>query len=228
MFDIAIRPKNRDGEIVVLIHGLFHCSAVMYPLGRFLNNHGYVVFCYDYRSTRGDVAKHATRFKLYLENLARTYPDKRINIVTHSLGSLVTRQALAHFAEGATDPGEILTRQTIGRVVFTAPPNRGSKVATLALKWLPFISGILRPLADLSYGEFSSVHEIPIPTDIELGIIAAKYDHMVPRDSVQLPSAQTDYKMMPAIHVIVMNTPSVQREILHFLQHGKFSTSIVE
>lgn len=224
MFNIAIKPKNQDGEIVVLIHGLFHCSAVMYPLGRFLNNHGYMVFCYDYRSTRGDVVKHAAQFKLYLEDLARTYPDKKINIVTHSLGSLVTRQVLAHFAKDETATDEILTRQKIGRVVFTAPPNRGSKVATLAVKCLPFIAHAIRPLPDLSYGASSNVHKIPIPSGLELGIIAATYDHMVPRDSVQLPNAQTDYKMMPAIHVAIMITPSVQREVLYFLQHGKFSS----
>ncbi|MDD4317198.1 MAG: alpha/beta fold hydrolase [Victivallaceae bacterium] len=224
MFDIAIKPQNKDGEIVVLIHGLFHCSAMMYPLGRFLNKHGFRVFCYDYRTTRHNVVEHAEKFKTYLEHLVVCNPKQRINIVTHSLGSLVTRQALAHLADENQLGNEILDRQHIGRLVFTAPPNRGSKVAATALKLAPFSGTLIKPLADLSYGEKSRVHQIPIPAGVELGIIAAAYDHLVPQDSTQLPEVQTAFTVMPAIHMTIMNNRGVRNEILHFLRHGKFSS----
>ncbi len=218
MLHFAAAPQCDTGELAVTIHGLSHNAFYMYSMGKFLGMKGYETYCYDYRTTRGDVKQHAAEFKTALEELVRKYPDRRINIVTHSLGSLVTRQVVGSL----TDEG-VLTKDKIKSVVMLAPPNRGSKAASLALKYIPFSDQISKPLPDLAFGEDSPVHNIPlIPKDIPLGIIVASHDLLVPRDSTSLET-QDDYLIMSSGHSFIMMRPKVQKQVLNFFQNSRFS-----
>ncbi len=221
-FHFPANPECEKQELAVTIHGLTHNGLHMYTMGKFLASRGYETYCFDYRTTRGTVQEHAVEFKAFLETLARKYPDYPINIVTHSMGGLVTRQTLGHLCDSQPcSPGELLTRNRIKRIVMLAPPNRGSKVASAAVKYVPFSPNIMEPLPDLSYGEDSPVHKIPVPSGIPIGIIAASADIAVPRDSTSLEN-QSDYLVMTSSHSFIMMRTKVQRQVLEFFQNAKF------
>lgn len=217
MLHFAASPQCDTGELAVAIHGLSHNAFHMYSMGKFLGTKGYETYCYDYKTTRGNVIQHANDFKTHLEELVRKYPERRINIITHSLGSLVTRQVL-----GSLTTEGVLTKDKIKCVVMLAPPNRGSKVAEWALKYIPFSNHIMKSLPDLAFGEDSPVHDIPIPQGIPLGIIAASHDILVPRISTPLET-QDDYIVMNSGHSFIMMRPKVQKQVLYFLQHRRFN-----
>lgn len=220
-FHLPADPECEKHEVAVMIHGLMHSGVHMYSMARFMASQGYEAYCFDYRTTRGNVREHAEDFRLFLEALARKYPDYPINIVTHSLGSLVTRQALGHLDPGSPEVNKLLTRERIKRIVMLAPPNRGSHIAAVAVKYVPFSLDIMHPLEDLSYGEESPVHNIPVPDGIPIGIIAASMDIAVPRDSTPLEN-QADYLVMTSAHTFIMMRPKVQRQVLAFFKNAQF------
>jgi pimeloyl-ACP methyl ester carboxylesterase len=209
---IPAASSCENGGLVVLVHGLMHSGFYMMPLARYLAKHGYECFCYDYRTTRGDVRRHGENFRQRLGELLAAHPGRKLHIVTHSLGGLVTRQALS-------DPA--FPRERIGRVVMLAPPNRGSKVASLCLKLIPGSRVLVRTLDDLSFGESSPVHRIPVPEGVEIGVMVASYDILVPRCSTAL-DGQRDGVTVFSGHTYMMLRPNVMRQALAFLRDGRF------
>ncbi len=205
-------PSCDTGELAVMIHGLMHNGLYMTPMAKFLAKNGYETYSYDYRTTRGCVKDHAAAFRKKLDELMARHPGRKINIVTHSLGGLVTRQTLG-------DPSFPLGN--IHRVVMLAPPNRGSKVASFYLKYVPCGDKIVRTLADLSFGENSPVHQIPIPQNVEIGIIVASHDILVPRCSTAL-TCQKDCVVVLSGHTYMMLRPKVMHQTLAFLKSGSF------
>jgi alpha-beta hydrolase superfamily lysophospholipase len=113
-FYLPPAPENDRNEIVVLIHGLIHRSFHLYSLGKFFRNAGFSVYIYNYQTARQTISHHAGDFKLFLEKIAReSPPDVKINIITHSLGGIVAREALGHLADGNDWAGETLTPDRI-------------------------------------------------------------------------------------------------------------------
>lgn len=212
MFHVPANPSCANGELVVTIHGLLHNGLYMLPLARFLAKNGYECFCYDYRSTRDGVRGHGEDFRRRLAELLARHPDRKLNLVTHSLGGLVARQALS-------DPA--FPRGRLGRCVMLAPPNRGSKAASFCLKHIPGSGILVRPLEDLKFGEVSPVHRIPVPEGIDIGILAASHDILVPRCSTDLPG-RSDWLVMFSGHTYMMLRPKVMRQVLAFLRNGRF------
>lgn len=214
MFHVPANPSCDNGELAVTIHGLLHNGLYMLPLARFLARNGYECFCYDYRTTRGDVRKHAAGFRRNLDDLLARYPDRKINIITHSLGGLVTRQTLGD--------APALPPERVRRIVMLAPPNRGSKVATFCLKYIPGSASLIKTLPDLSFGDNSPVHRIPVPEEFDIGILAASHDILVPRCSTALP-CQSDYLVVFSGHTYMMLRPKVMRQTFAFLRDGHFA-----
>ena len=89
----------------------------------------------------------------------------QIHLVTHSMGGIIGRIALAEYMP-----------LRFGRFVMIAPPNRGSHVAA---RLAPYLGRICPPLVQLTDGSESFVCSLPPPTVAELGIIAAEGDFLV-------------------------------------------------
>ena len=173
-------PLGEDkNEVVVMVHGLIRRSINFYRLGRVLQKYGYHVYLYDYQTSRHSVAEHGQHFKAYLEKIVAEHPDKQLNIVTHSMGGILTREALAHLAQGKNEADEILLRQCFKRIIMIAPPNLGSDIARRCCKYLPFTANWLKPLADLSSSPGAYIHQVPIPTGLDIGIIIGRFDNEV-------------------------------------------------
>jgi pimeloyl-ACP methyl ester carboxylesterase len=213
---------EEKNEVVVLVHGLIRRSINFYRLGRLLQNRGYHVYLYDYQTSRYSVAEHGQHFKTYLEKIITEQPGKKINLVTHSMGGILTREALGHLAEEATiSDHEILTRECFNRIVMIAPPNLGSDIAKHCCKYLPFTANWLQPLADLSSADDSSIHQVPIPKGLDIGIIIGRFDHEVKAEYTILPGVR-HYLTINAEHSFIMYMPAAKKAVISFLENGYF------
>lgn len=207
--------KNRH-EAVVMIHGLLLRGLYMYKTGKFLARNGYTVFIYDYFTTRKNIAAHGADFEKYIENIASENPSLKINIVTHSLGGIITRETL-----GRIDSKNSILKDRIKRIVMLAPPNRGSDMAEMIIRRFPFLGKIIKPLPELSSSPEAYVMKTYIPSDYETGIIAASHDRKVSEKSTHLES-EKDHILIISGHSLIIYSAQAQKAILNFLENGSF------
>jgi pimeloyl-ACP methyl ester carboxylesterase len=113
------RPRDR---LVVGVHGFNGSASTM---DRFLNplrDAGFTCATFVYPNDQ-PIADSARVLAGELAGLARRQPDRRIDLVTFSMGGLVARAAIEN---PQLDPGNV------ERLVMIAPPNRGSVCARFA------------------------------------------------------------------------------------------------
>ncbi len=197
-------------EIVVLIHGLMRTSLSMRPLKSFLEGYGYQVYLYSYPSPRYSIQQHGIRLKYFIDDLIAQNPGKKINFITHSLGGIITREAVSKLK-----PNQV---KQIGCLIMLAPPNQGSKLAKLSTKIFPLFTSPIKPLAELSSEQSSYVHRVPVPK-IKIAIIAGKYDAKVPPEYARL-NGQMEPIVINTNHMVIMNNAKVRELILQFLANG--------
>ena len=201
-------PKvNREQEKVIVIHGYASTALNMEPLRYRLSGHGFDAVCWSYPSLFGATKSHADRFRRYLDDLDDA--EVRYHIVAHSMGSVVTRAALL----GATPEG-------LGRVVFVTPPILGSPIARLAPRVIKWIS---RAVNDMSNDPESFVNSLPPLKHVDVGIIAARYDVLVPQWSSRM-STQCDYVVLPTSHNSLLYLSQTADLAASFLRTGRFET----
>lgn len=211
--------KKDRREVTVLIHGLARRSSHLHSLGRFFSRAGYTVYVYDYYSTRNNIANHGRDFSRFLKEIVARHPAMKINIISHSLGGIITREALTRLNE--TDKGEIFNANRIKSIVMLAPPNHGSAAAGLALRIFPFARSLMKPLAELSSNPNAYVHKVPVPAGIPVGIIASRLDLHVSVSRTILKE-QTDHLTVSSGHDGIVNRRNVRDATLRFIETSKF------
>ena len=212
----AAQPESRrsaGSETVVLLHGLGRTSASMSKLHRRLEQGGYRVKDWSYRSTRGRIEDHGQRLHDLLATIDSDPGVSRIHIVGHSLGGIVARYALT-----------VEVPEKIGRVVMLAPPNRGSAAAR---RLAPLLGKIIRPLEQLSDDPASDVNQLAVPARIEFGVIAAAADGIIRPEDTHLPG-EADHLVVPGSHTFIMNRDDVCDAVFAFLKGGRFCEPTAE
>lgn len=192
-------------ERVIVIHGFLAHGVWMWPLVVRLRRGGFKATSWSYRSLFSPIRDHAQRLS---DLLARETSDEPVvHIVAHSMGCIVTRAAL-----------QLRRPANLGRVVFLAPPNRGSPVA----RWIASWAGhVLVPTEELSDREGSFVRQLPEADDSEMGIIVAKYDLLIPDSHVRL-SERVPTVVVSATHSSLLISAQAARQAVHFLRFGSF------
>ncbi|OGV39476.1 MAG: hypothetical protein A2020_03015 [Lentisphaerae bacterium GWF2_45_14] len=207
-------PKaNDNGKTVILIHGLFLRGLGMYFIGRFLNLHGYEARLYDYFTTRKNIAAHGIDFAKYIMKVHAEKLERELYVVTHSLGSIVTREALSLLEKG--------NMNIIRRVVMLAPPNKGSDAAKTTVSLIPFIGKFVKSLPELSSHKDAYVHKVPVPSGTEIGVIAGKYDMKVAEKYTHI-EGEKDHTVVPVSHSLIVINRAAIKNTLKFLNEGKF------
>jgi triacylglycerol esterase/lipase EstA (alpha/beta hydrolase family) len=204
-------PSNNDPPAtptVVLIHGLSANRLLMMPLAWRLQRAGFKTRTFGYFSSIGSIEWHAKRLGKFLARLDRDSVVAEIHIVSHSLGGIVTRQALLD-----STPGKVR------RLVMLAPPNQGSPAASLLSTYIVPFCKTLRQIASR---EGSFVRELPEPIGIEIGVVTASYDFVVPKESASL-NCQTDNVTVFSGHNGLLVRKTAAKQTIEFLSTGKFS-----
>lgn len=213
-------------ECVILLHGLARSSFSMQVIENALTQQGYCVININYPSRHLPIAKLAS---IAIEEGLRKCHEKKshsIYFVTHSLGGILVRQYTQH--------NDI---PWLKRVVMLGPPNQGSE-AVDKLKNIPGYSLVNGPAGhELGTAE----HDLPKklgPVNFELGIIAGSKslnpilsslltgedDGKVSVENTKIEGMQ-DFITLPITHTFMMRDKETIRQIIFFLQQGKFDHS---
>ncbi len=202
--ELGLGPTEQD--LVVIIHGFSASRLVMWPLARRLRREGFRVAQWSYPSLMGSVPSHGQKLREYLSSDLRD--ELQVHIVAHSMGCIVLRAALADIA-----------LNNLGRIVMLAPPNRGSPTAGVASRLL----GWLIPSArDLSCDRTSYVHRLSDWEGPEIGIIAAKYDILIPVSNTIL-EGQSAHVVVCGTHNSILFSHQVGTKVVEFLCSGSFT-----
>lgn len=203
---------NDHHEIIVLIHGLMRSSMSMGPLKLYLERQGYQVYLYNYPSMKYTIHEHGIYLNQFIEHLLVENPGVKVHFVTHSIGGIISREALAKLT-----PSQL---KNIGCLIMLAPPNQGSLLAKWSTKIVPLVTSSIKPLAELSSDKTSYVHRVPVPK-IKIGIIAGRFDAKVPPSAAYL-KGQTDLIVVNSTHTFIMNNSKTKKLVLNFLEKGTF------
>jgi pimeloyl-ACP methyl ester carboxylesterase len=180
----------------------------MYPLGRWLKRAGYATLIWSYPSLRRSIERHGAELRERLGIVDGEAQISRIHLVTHSMGGIVARQALL----------SELPRK-LGRFVMLAPPNEGSAVASF---FGPRLRWCFPTIDQLASRPDSFVNRLAEPEQLEIGVIAARVDWQVGIVNTRLV-CQRDHIVVGGTHSQMLWKPSVAREIVEFLRHGRFT-----
>jgi len=222
-FLLAFMTTPTLADCVVLLHGLARSSASFLVMERALQGIGYDVVNVDYPSTEAKIEELSQ--STIDPAVAQCPTDTDIHFVTHSMGGILIRYYLAQ-------PDQTL--KNLGHVVMLAPPNKGSAVVDQlgALPGFELWNGI----AGKQLG--TAANSLPNTlggVDYSLGIIAGKqsispiFSQMIDGDDdgkVSVRSTKvagmTDHIVLPVTHTFMMNSPSVFRQVAHYLREGAF------
>lgn len=194
--------------MIILVHGLMRTDRSMYWLGKYLEKHGYRIHLYRYLSTKCKIAEHGEHLKKFIKNVLNKNSDIKLSFVTHSLGGIITREALSFLSE------EELSR--CKHLVMLSPPNKGSHLAKFFITFLPFLAKIIKPLSELSSNPDTYVHQVSIPKGVNISIISGKYDTTTPHSRTKLDGNHT-HLIVNAGHTFIMNNSNARRAILELL-----------
>jgi pimeloyl-ACP methyl ester carboxylesterase len=198
---------NSDRQLVVLVHGLAANRMIMRRLARSLGRAFAATMNWGYRSLWSPIQRHGRELAALLRRLDQHRDHDRFHLVTHSMGSIIGRLALAEYLP-----------ERFGRFVMIAPPNRGSHIAA---KLAPYLGRICPPLVQLANHDSSFVCSLPPPVVNDLGIIAAQTDYLVLEDSTRL-GCERDHIVLPGLHSSLLWLPETAVQVGHFLEYGQF------
>jgi triacylglycerol lipase len=195
-------------QTVILLHGFAAHSMVMQPLKYRLSRLGFRCVIWSYPTLVQSIVTHADALRRYLDSF-----DQRgvsYSIVAHSMGAIVTRVAIA-------------TAPNIGlqRLVFLAPPNAGLPLG----RWAPrFVKRISQPLDELSDVRSSFVNSLSDVASYDVGVIAAKYDVLIPMASTHV-SGERAHIAIAGTHNSLLFSRRAAKLVAQFLRNGRFEST---
>jgi len=205
LLDTPNPTKGR--EHVTLVHGFLANTLMLFYLRHRLRDAGFQTRAWGYLNMCCSIRQHAQRFACELQSLDADPGIATIHLVLHSMGSIIARAALEQFRP-----------HKLGRLVMLAPPNRGSFAATRAMAaW----GGLFKPLRELSTASDSFVNRLSMPDDVDIGIIAARYDFLVSLESTR-PDVPHAHAILPCLHSSLLFRRDSADLIAMFLKQGSF------
>jgi len=208
---------RRKTKAVFLIHGWGVRAVAMGRLASALADEGFTVYNYDYPTSKRNIREHSEVFLSLYRSILDAEKPSDVFFVTHSMGGILLRAALAQMDESEC--------RRIEAVVMLGPPNRGSVLAYLGKG--RGARGINASLADMTPEADSYVRNIPPPPFLPpVGIVAGKYDGKVALSSTLLPDGQPCRRtIVPCTHPGLRNPKYTLGPILSFFTSKTFSRS---
>jgi hypothetical protein len=120
--DDATSKAAADRPFVIVIHGYNSCPQRMAAFSTLVRTAGYPCGTFGYPNDQS-VAASAGLLSSELTQLKRQYPNRRIVLLTHSMGGLVARETVEN---PAIDPGNV------SQLIMISPPSQGTSWAYIA------------------------------------------------------------------------------------------------
>jgi len=215
----ARRREARVQEQVILLHGLWMRSLVLWPLAGRLRAAGFDVTMFDYASVALGTEGAVQRLRRHLAGAAE---GAVIHLVGHSLGGLVALEA----ARG----GDAMAP---GRIVCLGSPLCGSASAR-DLAFLPGGRGLLGRSADLLATGVAAwdgsrpvgviAGTLPFGFGRALGRLPTPHDGTVAVEETRLQGI-SDHHLVPASHTGLLLSQDTVSLTVAFLRHGRFAAA---
>lgn len=206
MPSLAKSAQDQDVEdraTVVLVHGI--ATWIMKRMASRLERFGFRAVPWYYPSLFQAIEHHAERLRSFLlENFHESGP---IHVVAHSMGCIVSMCSIAD-----------LPHQAIGRIVWIAPPLRGSPIARFLT---PLLGRVCPPISQLSSSKGSWVNRLNVQIQQDVGIISGTLDGIVPPHYTRNKGKENRLALY-ASHNSLLFSDSVITEISSFLSTGAF------
>jgi hypothetical protein len=174
-----------------------------------LNHHGYTVLNYDYPSSEKHIEQHA---EIFLSRFRNEQLQGRIHFLTHSMGGLILRHALAKMTEDEC--------RMIDSIVMLGPPNKGSLLALIGE--VDLVKLFNASLGDMVPG--ARTLQIPKPIYLPpVGIIAGTSDGKVALENTGLPDGLPFQRItVNCTHPGLRDPGNTGKAIIHFMKHKTF------
>lgn len=208
--------KPYKEKIVILLHGLGRSRISMKKIARELNAKGLQTISIGYY-TMGTLDELSMNFKQILESLDKV---NDISIITHSLGAIIYRNYLKENSD-----------KRIKKVIMMAPPNHGSKIASVLEKnnfTNKFTPNVFTKLITGKNSYCSKLPKPPSPFLIIAGtrkntigfppmfkLVEEDNDGVVTVETTKLKGGQ--FKKIHVSHTFIMNNDKTIKTVLKFL-----------
>lgn len=208
-----------EGELVVLLHGLWRSLWAMDPIARHLHNEGFHTVNLPYPSFRQGLDQITEN--IYQELILHSKGGP-IHFVTHSLGGIVLRKLLHE-----------LPREQTGRIVMLAPPNQGCEIIDWLDGYKP-LKSLLGPAGHALHRGKVDVPIIDITTDtaVIMGqrcaipffkrLLEPNNDGIVSVDSGKMEGIN-EFHVVDSDHTFITTEPEVMKIATQFIQRGQSS-----
>ena len=214
------------GTCVVLLHGLGRTPLSMLPLNFALDRAGYRTVNQGYPSLAHPIEELAATHIPAALARCEVPPGTPVHFVAHSMGGILVRQFLQ---ENRLPDGS--------RMVMLGAPNHGSELIDKFADMAWF--SVMGPAALQLGTDTESLPANLASVDLEIGIIAGTgtgLDAMIlqaaplpePNDgkvsvaSARLPEMQ-DFLAIDESHTFMLANPQVFRQVIAFLEDGRFA-----
>ena len=216
-------------EKVFLAHGLWMSGYVCASWKKAVSKAGMQPVVFSYPSVRPRMDQNAER--LFQTIQRHCSGADTIHLVGHSMGGMVIMQMLRRYGHEFAGPLDATLPQ-LGRVLLCGSPINGSHVAGRINQW-PALNRLLgRSILDW-YG----IERGDLPAGLDIGVLAGtrKFglgqvvrdlpqpsDGTVSVQETRLKGGETDFMQMNVSHTELLFAPSVNAQMIHFLQKGQF------
>lgn len=211
--EMRLPPSPPD--VVVLLHGLGRTRRSLLTLADALAEDGHHAIRLDYPSTRRTLEEHVAQI---VEAIAHLEGAERISFVTHSLGGVLVRGALAHPAWPAA-----LRPQ---RVVMLAPPNGGAALAEALERSVPTLFGAVMGPAGRQIASNPTFPAPHVPFLVVAGsqgggggvnpLLEGDDDGVVRVEETKL-EGMTEHLIVESLHTVIMDHAQVREATKRFL-----------
>ncbi len=173
------------------------------------------IFRYDYNAETHDrISKIGAGFAAWVK---RQFGNQKIDIVAHSMGSLVTRYAIKGYSGSAkymTPLTEPLGGQVVHWVSLAGPNNGRPKLSEFCVGVVPPTGLCTEAVADMAFGLYTNFlgilnGDVPTPTPTMYRTYRSPCDEMVPEESVRLEGASNRQVSCPDHDGMLSNADAI-------------------
>lgn len=224
---VPVHATETRSDCVIVLHGLGRTAWSMSKVERTLTEAGYNVWNKTYPSRAKNIQNLANEHISQGLNACRDQSARQIHFVSHSMGGILVRQYLQNMEIGE-----------LGKIVMLSPPNQGSELSDFLREYRLF-DFIMGPAGQQLGTGSTSLPKSLAPVPGKIGVITGNkglplLSKLIPGDDdgkVSVESAKlremTDFLVVGTGHTFIMNNEEVLKEILTFLETGRFANGLV-